>query len=311
MRFLSSMHPDWNISLFHYRNQGADYGRILVGLQVPKRDNAALRGFLESLAYPYEDETQNPVYKLFPALTEADAKSWTADASSSGLLQNPRATYRSPPSLMAIHRTLISPTANPELEKALRDRVDRRSAIAGGLGELEPLAVRLGLVQNTLTPRFRDPMLALFAADHGLVVDGIASLWGAQHPRADPDGACRNRLPVSVFARVQGLQLTVVDCGIAEPLPPNAKLLSRKIAHGTRNARVGHAMSLDQGERRHARGHGNRREPARQTCWPAPAWAKDPRKAPRWCCRAWPTARSGTSSSPAPTCGRTIWPICW
>ena len=65
MRFLSAMHPDWNITLFHYRNQGADYGRILVGLQVPKGDNAALRDFLDALNYPYEDETDNPVYKLF------------------------------------------------------------------------------------------------------------------------------------------------------------------------------------------------------------------------------------------------------
>ncbi|WP_077037519.1 threonine ammonia-lyase, biosynthetic [Pelomonas sp. KK5] len=65
MRFLSSMHPDWNISLFHYRNQGADYGRILVGLQVPKGDRAALREFVESLGYPHQDETDNPVYQLF------------------------------------------------------------------------------------------------------------------------------------------------------------------------------------------------------------------------------------------------------
>jgi len=65
MRFLSSMHPDWNISLFHYRNQGADYGRILVGLQVPRRDSAALKEFIASLNYPFVDETHNPVYKLF------------------------------------------------------------------------------------------------------------------------------------------------------------------------------------------------------------------------------------------------------
>ena len=65
MRFLSSMHPEWNISLFHYRNQGADYGRILVGLQVPKGDSAALRDFIASLDYPCEDETHNPVYQLF------------------------------------------------------------------------------------------------------------------------------------------------------------------------------------------------------------------------------------------------------
>lgn len=65
MRFLSSMHPDWNISLFHYRNQGADYGRILVGIQVPRADKQAFRDFLQTLAYPCEDETDNPVYRLF------------------------------------------------------------------------------------------------------------------------------------------------------------------------------------------------------------------------------------------------------
>ena len=65
MRFLSSMHPDWNISLFHYRNQGADYGRILVGIQVPRGDRAALKDFLAGLNYPFEDETNNPVYRLF------------------------------------------------------------------------------------------------------------------------------------------------------------------------------------------------------------------------------------------------------
>jgi threonine dehydratase len=65
MQFLSSMHTDWNISLFHYRNQGADEGRILVGIQVPRGDRKAFREFIEGLAYPCEDETDNPVYRLF------------------------------------------------------------------------------------------------------------------------------------------------------------------------------------------------------------------------------------------------------
>src|SRR5690606_8828494 len=67
MRFLSSMHPDWNISLFHYRNHGADYGRILVGMQVPPKDKRAFKAFLATLGYPYWDETQHPAYKLFLA----------------------------------------------------------------------------------------------------------------------------------------------------------------------------------------------------------------------------------------------------
>jgi threonine dehydratase len=65
MRFLSSLHPDWNISLFHYRNQGADYGRILVGIQVPPQDRKAFREFLDALGYPYAEETDNPAYQLF------------------------------------------------------------------------------------------------------------------------------------------------------------------------------------------------------------------------------------------------------
>ena len=65
MKFLSSMRPGWNISLFHYRNQGADYGRILVGLQVPQKENALFKKFLAELGYPSVDETHNPVYRLF------------------------------------------------------------------------------------------------------------------------------------------------------------------------------------------------------------------------------------------------------
>ena len=65
MKFLSLMRPGWNISLFHYRNQGADYGRILVGLQVPKADDKAFAKFLTTLGYPHVEETANPVYRLF------------------------------------------------------------------------------------------------------------------------------------------------------------------------------------------------------------------------------------------------------
>jgi threonine dehydratase len=65
MRFLRSMRSDWNISLFHYRNHGADYGRVLVGVQVPAREMPAFRGFLRKLGYPFAEETGNPAYRLF------------------------------------------------------------------------------------------------------------------------------------------------------------------------------------------------------------------------------------------------------
>lgn len=65
MNFLNSMNHNWNISLFHYRNHGADYGRVLVGMQVPHHDKAALKIFLDTLGYPYWDESDNPAYRLF------------------------------------------------------------------------------------------------------------------------------------------------------------------------------------------------------------------------------------------------------
>ena len=65
LKFLSLMPAGWNISLFHYRNQGADYGQILVGLQVPVGDSDAFDVFLAQLGYPHVEETRNPAYRLF------------------------------------------------------------------------------------------------------------------------------------------------------------------------------------------------------------------------------------------------------
>ena len=65
MNFLNSMNHNWNISLFHYRNHGADFGRVLVGMQVPHHDKKALKAFLDQLGYLYWDESDNPAYHLF------------------------------------------------------------------------------------------------------------------------------------------------------------------------------------------------------------------------------------------------------
>ncbi|MEH2083498.1 MAG: threonine ammonia-lyase, biosynthetic [Nostoc sp.] len=65
MKFVTSMSPDWNISLFHYRNNGADYGRIVVGIQVPPHEMKDWQAFLDHLGYRYWDENKNPAYKLF------------------------------------------------------------------------------------------------------------------------------------------------------------------------------------------------------------------------------------------------------
>jgi nicotinate-nucleotide--dimethylbenzimidazole phosphoribosyltransferase len=146
---------------------------------------------------------------------------------------------------MATNRSLVTPTTNPLLEKALREKLQRRNEVGGSLGELEPLAIRLGLMQNTLKPRFNDPQLLVFAADHGIAVDGIRDVQG----RSTHDTVrmlLGNQLPLTVFARAQQLEVTLVDCGMAENMVPHERLLMRKIAHATRNARVTGAMSLEQ-----------------------------------------------------------------
>jgi threonine dehydratase len=65
MKFLSAMRSDWNVTLFHYRNHGADYGRALVGMQVPPREMRDFRRFLSEVGYPWVDESRNPAYRLF------------------------------------------------------------------------------------------------------------------------------------------------------------------------------------------------------------------------------------------------------
>ena len=65
LRFLSHLKDQWNISLFHYRNHGSDYGRVLAGFQVPDNDINDFQHFLDCLGYTYGEETQNPAYQLF------------------------------------------------------------------------------------------------------------------------------------------------------------------------------------------------------------------------------------------------------
>ncbi len=63
--FLDQIGTNWNISLFHYRNHGSDFGRVLCGIQVPQGSRSQFRAFLKELGYDYTEETDNPVYQLF------------------------------------------------------------------------------------------------------------------------------------------------------------------------------------------------------------------------------------------------------
>jgi len=146
---------------------------------------------------------------------------------------------------MHANRSLVSPTSHPKLEAALHDKLRRRNVTGGSLGQLEPLALRIGLMQRSLRPRFVEPQLLVFASDHGIAVDGLAEPDTRQTHDMVAD-LLGGRLPLSVFARIQQLELAVVDCGVAANLHSHDRLLMRKIAHGTRNSRVTAAMSVEQ-----------------------------------------------------------------
>ncbi len=142
-------------------------------------------------------------------------------------------------------KVLIPPIVNPPLERELRARLRHVDDPARPLDPLEELAVRVGLIQNSAQPRFFTPRLVVFAADHGLAVDNITGdKMGST--AATVNGLLTEQLPLASLCRQQGLGLMVVDSGIAEPVPPHEHFHARKIAHGTRNSRVGKAMSIEQ-----------------------------------------------------------------
>lgn len=140
---------------------------------------------------------------------------------------------------------LIAPTDNPALERAIRARLEQRRERSGAFGALESIALRLGLIQNAVGPRLDSARLVVFAADHGLAVDDIGGP-GPGSTATTVLALLDESLPLAAFARLHGIDLTVVDGGIAETLKPDPRLLARKIAHGTRNSRAGAAMSTEQ-----------------------------------------------------------------
>ena len=141
----------------------------------------------------------------------------------------------------------ILPTADPRLERALLDKLALQAEQTGGLGELEPLAVRIGLMQSTLEPELIDPQLVLVAADHGLAVDGLQGLFRLGTLQL-VEHLLAGGMPINGLATQHQLQLTLVDAGMAEKLPEVEGLLLKKVAHGTRNSRMSPAMSVEQAQ---------------------------------------------------------------
>ncbi|MDO8370904.1 MAG: nicotinate-nucleotide--dimethylbenzimidazole phosphoribosyltransferase, partial [Polaromonas sp.] len=150
---------------------------------------------------------------------------------------------------MTDNKTLLLPaiesTADAALAARLQHKIDQKTKPLGALGQLETLALQLGLIQRSEAITFESPQMVVFAADHGIASEGVSAF-----PQAVTVQMVGNMLAggaaINVFARQHGFALQVVDAGVAADLTDHPQLQQRKIAPGTQNICGEPAMSLAQ-----------------------------------------------------------------
>ena len=146
---------------------------------------------------------------------------------------------------------LLADLADPLLTQALQHKLNHKTKPLGSLGRLEPLALRIGQILGTDSPRLEQPQMVVFAGDHGLAARGV-SAFPSDVTWQMVENFLAGGAAVSVLARQHGLALTVVDCGVARDFAPRAavpgqpQLLVRKVAAGTQDASTGPAMTAAQ-----------------------------------------------------------------
>jgi len=147
----------------------------------------------------------------------------------------------------------IEDIQNTELAAKLQHKIDRKTKPLGALGRLETLALQLGLILGSETPRLRDAQVLVCAGDHGLAARGV-SAYPSDVTWQMVENFLAGGAAVSVLARQHGLALTVVDCGVRHDFAPRPALLDRKVAPGTADSSQGPAMSAAQCEQAIANG---------------------------------------------------------
>lgn len=151
----------------------------------------------------------------------------------------------------APHRPDIPWTAHrirvvdPAHARAWRARIDAKAKPPGSLGRIEDLATRLGLIWHPAEPRADRAVLLVFAGDHGLTEEGV-SRYPASVTGAMVATFLAGRASANAFAKATGVELKVVDAGVAVDLPSHPQLIGAKVRHGTRNAAVEPAMTPEE-----------------------------------------------------------------
>lgn len=154
-------------------------------------------------------------------------------------------------SLAAFTVPAIADISDAPLTARLQHLLDNKTKPLGSLGRLEALALRIGQVLGTDAPALLQPQMLVCAGDHGLAAKGV-SAFPSDVTWQMVENFLAGGAAVSVLARQHGLQLTVVDCGVARPIaqretaPGAPRLLVHKVAPGTADASVGPAMTAEQ-----------------------------------------------------------------
>ncbi len=132
-----------------------------------------------------------------------------------------------------------------EIKRALIDKIDNLTKPKGSLGMLEQLALQIGLIQQTLTPELRNPHNILFAADHGVIEEGVTvspkEVTWQQLSHFSHGGA-----GINFLCDQHGFKLVLVDAGVDYDIPSNAGIIDMKVRKSTRNFRYEAAMTLDE-----------------------------------------------------------------
>ena len=139
------------------------------------------------------------------------------------------------------------------LEPLFRARIDSKAKPLGSLGRLEDLAVQLGLIWHPQPPRTARASVFVFAADHGLVAEGV-SLYPASVTRAMVATYLAGRAGVNALAEASGVEVLVVDAGVDAEIPPHPRLIDAKIRRGSRNAAREPALTVQEARDGLARG---------------------------------------------------------
>jgi len=120
------------------------------------------------------------------------------------------------------------------LQFQLQTKINQKTKPLGALGRLENLALQIGLILNSLTPKISQPTILIFAADHGIAQSGVSA-----YPPSVTAQMVLNFLnggaAINVFARQHDLQLKIIDAGVNSDFSPNENLVNAKIAYGTQN----------------------------------------------------------------------------